>query len=71
MESCNRLYRWRQHTTKRTWTLEMYTHYPESEVSRGPYCVQWIPIKARDRKATERKLSEAGIAHIDTLGREL
>lgn len=62
-----RIYRFVEgHRTK--WTLQLFNFYPEvgpkGTPGRGPYCYNWIRVKAKDRKRAERELATARIIPV-------
>ncbi len=49
-------YRWRTNTGNGRTTLELYRFHPEvgppGTPGRGPYCLRWMPVLAKDRART-------------------
>jgi len=52
-------YKWRESGTRAKWALELYHVYPDipkGGCGRGPYCINVVFVKAKDRKAYEKML---------------
>ena len=59
-ERTERLYEWTR--AGRRHILRLYTYYPDSEVSKGPYCVGWHRIPYKQIAQCQKTLESGGYA---------
>ena len=63
-------YKLRENESGIKYTLELYHYYPDAEIHRGPYCVKWIPVKAKDKNKALKAMEDQRAIEVKELNRK-